>query len=177
MLVIQYEGEYQKIIQLKTDYLTSLLPNVFDWIKETMNGGDEVWRLVHQKCRMSLIIKNLNSIEKQLLIPWCYQWCLVKSKKSLNESDELWRLVHQKYRMSWIVWNWYSVKKQRFLPFCYWWCSIESPKKWMRVMQYEVERIKNMEWVDSYNIILGGNKCSYLTVTGDVIYNQQNNEL
>ena len=42
MLVIQYEGEYQKIIQLKTDYLTSLLPNVFDWIKETMNGGDEV---------------------------------------------------------------------------------------------------------------------------------------
>ena len=56
-------------------------------------------------------------------------------------------------------------------------CSIELTKQWVRVMQYEDDHIKNMEWVDSYkSCITSKNKYSYLAVTWDVKYNWRKNE-
>ena len=73
MLVMQYEGECKHCIQLKKSALTLLLMEMFDGIDETMNESDELLRWVLQKYGMSRIIGNLHSIEKQLLLPCCYQ--------------------------------------------------------------------------------------------------------
>ena len=40
--------------------------------------------------------------------------------------------------------------KKLLLPLCYQRCLIEFMKQWMRLMKYEGECIKNMEWVESY---------------------------
>ena len=48
--------------------------------------------------------------------------------------------------------------------------------KWMEVMNYEGECIKNMEWVKSKENSIETNNYSYLAVTDDVILNWQNFE-
>ena len=44
----------------------------------------------------------------------------------------------------------FSQKKHVILPWFYQQCLVESTKKWIIVMKYEGECIKNMEWVESY---------------------------
>ena len=82
MLVIQYEGECENYIKLKTSSLTLLLPIMLNRINKTMNDSDEVLRWVHQKYGMSQIIRKFHPIEKCIL-PCCYQLCLTELTKQL----------------------------------------------------------------------------------------------
>ena len=119
--VIQYEGEciknmewvkpYENYIQSKTiTAITLLLPTIFNWIDKTMNDIDALWRWVHLKHVMSLIIQKLHSFKKTaltLLLQTIFDWI----EKIMNESDAVWRWVHQKYEMSWFIQKPYSIKK------------------------------------------------------------------
>ena len=61
-----------------------LLLTVFDWINKMMNESDEVWKWVHQKYVIGLIIQKLHSIEEvKLVLPFCYQQCLIELTKKL----------------------------------------------------------------------------------------------
>ena len=149
MLVIQYEGEYENFLQLKTSALTLLLKTMFCGINETMNYSYEVWRWLHQKYVMIQIVQNYIWSRKKtalaLLLPIMFDWI----DNTMNESDEVWRYVHQRYVMSKIVLKLHSIKKL-ILTCCYQWCLVWFTKQWMIVMQYESECIKNMELFKSY---------------------------
>ena len=129
--------------------LTSLCPIMSDWIKETMNDTDEVWRRMHKNYGMSWIIWKFNSVKNKctyLYVPKnvqldqlsneCQWWSMnVSASKLWNEPN------HTKIEF---------IKKQIYLPCCSRKCSIESTKQWMSVMKYWCECIKTMEWVKLY---------------------------
>ena len=70
--------------------------------------------------------------------------------KPMNVSDEVCRWVHQNYGMSQIINILLSLNKQMHLPRCSRNFFIASTKKWMIVLKYKYECIKNMKWVESY---------------------------
>ena len=90
-------------------------------------------------------------------------------------SDEVWMWVHQKYVMNGIIQKIHPIsKKQMLLPCYYQQCSIESGKRWMRVMKYKGEYLKNMKWAKSYKIACNcKNNCYWLAVADNVWLNQK----
>ena len=71
MWVMKYECEGIKNMKWIESYVifinleqknapTLLFQKIFDFIKETMNEGDEVWKWVHKNYEMSQIIRKFN---------------------------------------------------------------------------------------------------------------------
>ena len=109
------ESNCTKIVfnQSKKNTLTSLLPDMADWIDKTINAVDEVWMWVHQKYVMSQIVWELYSVKTKKSLTSLFSTMVNWINETMNESDEVWRWVHQNYGMSRIVQTFYSIDTKK----------------------------------------------------------------
>ena len=158
-------------IILKTS-LTSLLPTMFHGIDKTINDSDKLWRWVHQKYRMSQIVLKVHSIGKSN----CF-YLAVTDNVLLNQQHNEWEWCSMKVLAS-KIWNdsnhtkLHSIQKTA-LTFLSQMMFNWMEKQWMRVICYECECIKNMEWVILYENCIQSRKYSLtllLWTIFDLIY-------
>ena len=142
-LIIQ---KLRSIERNKCSYVTATDDVQLNW----WNNEWEWWSMKVSASKMWNFLNhtNLHSIGKTalILLLWMiFNWI----NKKMNESDEVLILVHQKYGMSGIMQKIHSIRKKLLSSCCHQRCLIESTKQRMKVMKYEGDCIKNMEWAES----------------------------